>query len=171
MYCEKCGTLIPEGSNECPNCLHAKEKWIGEVFKFHFESGLNSTSKREIDHTVLLQKYEMIITAQKSLTVMKRKSKPAITQAVRYQDILTIQEKTGLALDELPLIVFLALLVLFCPLPYNIIFLFACVLAIKWAIRTMITIELKNEEVIKIPYSGKKDVSNEFIETVNAMRK
>ena len=123
MYCEKCGALIPTGLKECPNCLHAKEKWIGEIFEFHFESGLSSTSKSEIDHTVLLQKYEMIITGQKSLTVMKRKSKPAITQAVRYQDILSIQEKNGLALGELPLIVFFALLVFFCPLPYNVIFL------------------------------------------------
>lgn len=171
MYCEKCGALIPTGLNECPNCLHAKEKWIGEIFEFHFESGLSSTSKREIDHTVSLQKYEMVITAQKSLTVMKRKSKPAITQAVRYQDILSIQEKTGLALDELPLIVFFALLVVFCALPYNIIALLACILAIKWAARTMITIELKNNEVIKIPYSGKRGVSNEFIEAANAMRK
>ena len=171
MYCEKCGTLIPAGINECPNCLRTKEKWIGEVFQFHFESGLSSTSKREIDHTVSLQKYEMIITGQKSLTVMKKKSKPAITQAVRYQDILSIQEKTGLAMGELPLIVFLALLVVFCPFPYNIISLLACILAIKWAIRTMITIELKNKEVIKIPYSGKKDISNEFIEATIAMRK
>ena len=67
MYCEKCGALISTGLNECPNCLHAKEKWIGEIFEFHFESGLSSTSKREIDHTVSLQKYEMVITAQKSL--------------------------------------------------------------------------------------------------------
>ena len=171
MYCEKCGALIPTGLKECPNCLHAKEKWIGEIFEFHFESGLSSTSKSEIDHTVLLQKYEMIITGQKSLTVMKRKSKPAITQAVRYQDILSIQEKNGLALGELPIIVFLALLVFFCPLPYNIIFLLACVLAIKWAIRTMITIELKNREVIKIPYSGKKNISTEFIDATNTMRK
>lgn len=85
--------------------------------------------------------------------------------------ILSIQEKTGLALDELPLIVFFALLVVFCALPYNIIALLACILAIKWAVRTMITIELKNNEVIKIPYSGKRDVSNEFIEAANAMRK
>lgn len=89
MYCEKCGALIPTGLKECPNCLHAKEKWIGEIFEFHFESGMSSTSKSEIDHTVLLQRYEMIITGQKSLTVMKRKSKPAITQTVRYQDILS----------------------------------------------------------------------------------
>ena len=171
MYCEKCGTLIPAGSNECPTCSRTKEKWIGEIFTFHFESGLSSTSKREIDHSVSLQKYEMVITAQKSLMVMKRKSKPAITQVVKYQDILRIQEKTGLALDELPLIVFLALVAFFCSFPYNVIFLLACVLAIKRAIRTMITIELKNNEVIKINYNGKNDVSNEFIEAANAMRK
>lgn len=58
MYCTKCGAPIPEGSDVCPQCTQTKTMPDGEVFQFHYESGMSSRSTTAIDHTITLQRDE-----------------------------------------------------------------------------------------------------------------
>lgn len=169
MYCTKCGMKIPEGSSQCPRCTQARANWVGKVFHFHFESGRSARSVTEIDHTVTFQSDALVITRQKSVTVFNKKSQPPVTQVVNYHEIRSVRTKTGLAPMEIPIIILLVFMIFATgEFLYTVIYLILAALSIFWAIRSVITIELKNHEVLKIPYSGNHPAS-EFLEALHGL--
>lgn len=112
MYCEKCGEKIPEGVESCPNCTRKKLELDGEVFKFRHAAGAGSLSVSEIHHSVVFQKNQMVITRQKSFTAFTRKSKPAASQVVAYQDIRGVRTRTDITPVEIPFILMCILFVI-----------------------------------------------------------
>ena len=173
MYCEKCGAAIPEGTAACPKCAERREKLTGNVFQFHYRTGMSTRSVTEIDHVITFQNDGLTITGQKSLTVFRKRSKPAHTRTVKYADIQSVEEKTGLAPVEIPIIVLGALILLACladgDLLYSAICLLFCGLSVAWAIRTMVVIHLRSGEKIRIPYSGGKTISEEFMDNIRTV--
>ena len=133
---------------------------------------MSSRSVTEIDHTVTLQEKDAIIHKQKSFTIFRKKSTSPVSQTIKYDDIIKVTEKTGLSPIEIPVaILFILLAIVSSGIIYTIIWLILAAIAIKWAIRSIVTIELKNHNPIKIPYSGAKGVAKEFIDAINDMKK
>lgn len=171
MYCEKCGAQLPEGTEDCPVCAQKKADLVGQVFEFCHESGMSSRSVTEINHKVTLQEDEMTIVRQKSLTVFRKRSKPPLSQTVKYREIKSVEAKTNLSMVEVPIIVFFLLLALVSGFSlYSVIWLILAALAVKSAIQTVISIHLRSGAVIRIPYSAQQAVSAEFIDALNTVR-
>lgn len=171
MYCEKCGAPIPEGTEDCPVCAQKKAELVGQVFEFSYRSGMSSRSITQIDHTVTLQEDEMMIVRQKSLTVFRKRSKPPLSQTVKYREIKSVEAKTNLSMREVPIIVFLLLLALISGFSLDsVIWIIAAAIAVKFAIQTVISIHLRSGAVIRIPYSAQQAVSAEFIDALNTVR-
>lgn len=167
MYCTKCGAPIPEGSDVCPQCTQTKTMPDGEVFQFHYESGMSSRSTTAIDHTITLQRDEMVVTREKSVTIFHKKTYPSVTRKVPYQEVKQLRAKTGLAPVEIPIIlVCLILMLASSQLIYTILWLAVSALSVKLAVRTMIHIQLTSGPDIKVPYSGEKTEAAKFVERV-----
>lgn len=169
MYCRNCGTEIPDGATQCPKCSQKEiYEFEGKVFKFQYRSGMSSTSVSELDSSVTFQKDALELFQQKSITIFKKKSKPPMTRSVKYQDVESFSTKTSIAPIEIPIILLCILMMLFSSEPlYTIIWIILAAVSIKWAIRSVIQIKLRNGATIKIPYSGKNDISAEFIKIGN----
>lgn len=168
MYCEKCGQQIPEGATECPKCAQARANLNGEIFEFQYTSGMSSRSISEVHHTITFQSNGMAVKKEKSLTIFKKKTRPAITQFIEYHDIIRVHMKTSISPIEIPVILLCILLVVAADgFLYTAIWLILAGISLKWAIMTTVLIELKNGEAIRIPYSGKKEIAVEFIQAVN----
>ncbi len=165
MYCEKCGQLIPAGSDTCPSCTPAPQ--TSETFRFHFKSGMSSRTVTEIDHTITLQKGGIAITRQKTRTAWKRKSMPVETKYINYRDIERMREKTDLAPAEIPIALLCALFLLMSTTFIEVlIWIILAAISIKWALRTVLIIQLQDRSKIKIPHSGQKQIAVDFINAV-----
>ena len=170
MYCEKCGEKIPEGVESCPDCTRKKLELDGEVFKFRHAAGAGSLSVSEIHHSVVFQKNQMVITRQKSFTAFTRKSKPAASQVVAYQDIRGVRTRTDITPVEIPFILMCILFVIASgEFFYTILWLAAAVVSILISIRTVIILELNGDEILEIPYSGGITIGAEFVEGVQTV--
>lgn len=172
MYCTRCGSPIPEGSDVCPQCTQAKTTPDGEVFQFHYESGMSSRSTTAIDHTITLRCDELVITREKSVTMFRKKTYPSVTRRVPYREIRQLQTKTGLAPVEIPIILVCLILMLASgQLIYTILWLAVGAVSVKLAVRTMIHIQLTGGTTIKIPFSGEKAGAVKFMERVQQIIK
>ena len=170
MYCEKCGEKIPEGVENCPNCTRKKSELTGEIFKFRHTATGGSRSLTEVNHAVVFQENQMVITRQKSYTTFVRKSKPAVSQTVAYRDIRGVRTKTDITPMEIPFILMCVLFMIASgEFFYTILWLAAAVVSIIMSIRTVIILELSGDEILEIPYSGGKTIGTEFVKAVETV--
>lgn len=171
MYCSICGTKLPEGLTQCPQCTDAKNQLLGQTFGFHYESGMSSNTTTEIDHTVTLQDGGLLIESQKSYTLFRKRSKPVVTQSVPYSTIQSVRLNTSMSMIELITSVgfgIIGLIYLFDgSVFWGLFWLVLCGLAVKAGIRTMVTIRTANGAPVRIPYSGNsKELAVEFAKSI-----
>lgn len=171
MYCSICGTKLPEGLTQCPQCTDAKNQLLGQTFGFHYESGMSSNTTTEIDHMVTFQDSGLLIERQKSYTLFRKRSKPVVTQSVPYSTIQSVRLNTSMSMTELITSVgfgILGLIYLFDgSVFWGLLWLVLCALAAKVGIRTMITIRTANGAPVRIPYSGNsKELAVEFAKSI-----